>query len=218
MTFTLITGANKGVGRETARRLIEAGHTVLMGARDAERGRRAASQLGAVAGTLAWQGRLDEAAAALARADVTIRPDAEAVAALAMQYIGGQLLLAQGRAADALAIFQTAGRLAAPHAFTRPVRAAGSHADAAGRDRAGGEVPGRARRTARWGLDGHEIGWGMLGSAVDGYSAAIVTRLPDRRGEYPREPHLRASDQFPGPGDADEKADHHENGDRIHRT
>jgi NAD(P)-dependent dehydrogenase (short-subunit alcohol dehydrogenase family) len=48
VTITLITGANKGLGREAARRLIVAGHTVLAGARDAERGRRAASELGAV--------------------------------------------------------------------------------------------------------------------------------------------------------------------------
>src|SRR3546814_4505554 len=34
----LITGANKGLGFETARRLSELGHTVLLGARDAERG------------------------------------------------------------------------------------------------------------------------------------------------------------------------------------
>ncbi|WP_046731324.1 SDR family oxidoreductase [Streptomyces humi] len=47
MTTTLITGANKGIGYETARQLIAAGHTVYVGARDAERGRRAAQELGA---------------------------------------------------------------------------------------------------------------------------------------------------------------------------
>jgi NAD(P)-dependent dehydrogenase (short-subunit alcohol dehydrogenase family) len=46
MTTTLITGANKGLGYETARRLIEAGHTVWMGARDEDRGQRAADALG----------------------------------------------------------------------------------------------------------------------------------------------------------------------------
>lgn len=46
MTTTLITGANKSLGHETARRLIEAGHTVWMSARDPERGQRAADALG----------------------------------------------------------------------------------------------------------------------------------------------------------------------------
>jgi NAD(P)-dependent dehydrogenase (short-subunit alcohol dehydrogenase family) len=47
MTTTLITGANKGLGFEAARRLIGVGHTVYVGSRDPERGRRAAGQLGA---------------------------------------------------------------------------------------------------------------------------------------------------------------------------
>jgi NAD(P)-dependent dehydrogenase (short-subunit alcohol dehydrogenase family) len=46
MTTTLITGANKGLGYETARRLIADGHDVWMAARDPERGRRAADELG----------------------------------------------------------------------------------------------------------------------------------------------------------------------------
>ena len=46
MTVTLVTGANKGLGYETARRLIAVGHTVYMGARDAERGGAAAATLG----------------------------------------------------------------------------------------------------------------------------------------------------------------------------
>jgi NAD(P)-dependent dehydrogenase (short-subunit alcohol dehydrogenase family) len=47
MTTTLITGANKGLGYETARRLIAEGHDVWVGARDEARGRAAADELGA---------------------------------------------------------------------------------------------------------------------------------------------------------------------------
>ncbi|SEK64222.1 SDR family NAD(P)-dependent oxidoreductase [Paenibacillus sp. OK003] len=47
MTITLITGGNKGLGFETARRLIKLGHTVYIGSRDAERGTKAAEELGA---------------------------------------------------------------------------------------------------------------------------------------------------------------------------
>jgi len=47
MTTTLITGANKGLGHETARRLLADGHYVWVAARDPARGRAAAEELGA---------------------------------------------------------------------------------------------------------------------------------------------------------------------------
>ena len=47
MPVTLVTGANKGLGYETARQLIERGHTVYIGARNAERGQSAATELAA---------------------------------------------------------------------------------------------------------------------------------------------------------------------------
>ena len=47
MTATLITGANRGLGYETARRLLAEGHDLWVGARDPERGRAAAERLGA---------------------------------------------------------------------------------------------------------------------------------------------------------------------------
>jgi hypothetical protein len=46
MTVTFVTGANKGLGYETARQLIERGHTVYIGARSVERGEAAATELG----------------------------------------------------------------------------------------------------------------------------------------------------------------------------
>jgi NAD(P)-dependent dehydrogenase (short-subunit alcohol dehydrogenase family) len=46
MSTVLITGANKGLGRETARRLLADGHTVWMAARDGTRGEQAAQELG----------------------------------------------------------------------------------------------------------------------------------------------------------------------------
>jgi NAD(P)-dependent dehydrogenase (short-subunit alcohol dehydrogenase family) len=47
MSTVLITGANKGLGYESARQLTAAGHTVYIAARDPERGRKAAESLGA---------------------------------------------------------------------------------------------------------------------------------------------------------------------------
>ena len=45
-TITLITGANKGLGYETARRLKEEGHKVYLGARSTQRGQKAADEPG----------------------------------------------------------------------------------------------------------------------------------------------------------------------------
>jgi NAD(P)-dependent dehydrogenase (short-subunit alcohol dehydrogenase family) len=44
---SLVTGANKGIGLETVRRLVGAGHTVYLAARDVERGRASADSVGA---------------------------------------------------------------------------------------------------------------------------------------------------------------------------
>jgi NAD(P)-dependent dehydrogenase (short-subunit alcohol dehydrogenase family) len=43
--IVLISGANKGIGLETARQLGKQGHTVLLGSRDKARGERAVAQL-----------------------------------------------------------------------------------------------------------------------------------------------------------------------------
>ncbi|HEY4456652.1 MAG TPA: SDR family NAD(P)-dependent oxidoreductase [Pseudonocardiaceae bacterium] len=47
MTTILITGANKGLGFESARQLVAAGHTIYLGSRDLERGQAAARAIGA---------------------------------------------------------------------------------------------------------------------------------------------------------------------------
>ncbi len=71
MTTTLITGSNKGLGFEAARRLLAEGHEVWVAARDPKAGAKAAADLGArfvqldvtddasVAAAVATVGRLD---------------------------------------------------------------------------------------------------------------------------------------------------------------
>ncbi|GAB2983741.1 SDR family NAD(P)-dependent oxidoreductase [Frigoribacterium salinisoli] len=73
MTTTLITGADKGLGLETARRLVEQGHTVFAGMRDLAAG-DAARALGAHAVQLdvTDQASVDAALASLPELDVLV--------------------------------------------------------------------------------------------------------------------------------------------------
>jgi NAD(P)-dependent dehydrogenase (short-subunit alcohol dehydrogenase family) len=71
MTTTLITGANKGLGFETARRLVALGHTVYVGARDRETGAAAAKRLGA---TFVQLDVTDETSVAAAAAWIAKQP------------------------------------------------------------------------------------------------------------------------------------------------
>ncbi|HEY8318367.1 MAG TPA: SDR family NAD(P)-dependent oxidoreductase [Amnibacterium sp.] len=73
MTTTLITGGNKGLGLETARRLIQAGHTVYAGMRDLASG-DAVRALGAHAVQLdvTDQASVDAALARLPELDVLV--------------------------------------------------------------------------------------------------------------------------------------------------
>lgn len=73
MTITLITGANRSLGLETARRLVESGHTVYAGMRDPARGdaaRAAGAQV--VRLDVTDQRSVDAAVAELPQLDVLI--------------------------------------------------------------------------------------------------------------------------------------------------
>ncbi|MHB1572271.1 MAG: SDR family NAD(P)-dependent oxidoreductase [Solirubrobacteraceae bacterium] len=72
---TLITGANRGLGRETARRLLARGHEVWLATRDASLGQAAADELGA----------------RFVQLDVTDEDSVTAAAALVAAATGGRL-------------------------------------------------------------------------------------------------------------------------------
>jgi NAD(P)-dependent dehydrogenase (short-subunit alcohol dehydrogenase family) len=79
-TTALVTGANKGLGRETARRLGALGWTVYLGARDPGRGQEAIAKLGA-----------DGADAHLVDLDVTDDASVAAAVAAVAERTGGRL-------------------------------------------------------------------------------------------------------------------------------
>jgi NAD(P)-dependent dehydrogenase (short-subunit alcohol dehydrogenase family) len=66
-TTAVVTGANKGLGRQIARQLAAAGVTVYVGSRDAERGRAAVAEIGDRARLLVLDVTDDASIAAAAR-------------------------------------------------------------------------------------------------------------------------------------------------------
>ncbi|MFJ9708041.1 MULTISPECIES: SDR family NAD(P)-dependent oxidoreductase [unclassified Streptomyces] len=102
MTITFITGANKGLGRETARRLVGLGHTVLVGARDPEQGAAAADALGA---RFVRIDVTDDASVAAAAADVAAHEGRIDVLINNAGVSGPHVDPDELTAADALAVF-----------------------------------------------------------------------------------------------------------------
>ncbi|WP_020119001.1 SDR family NAD(P)-dependent oxidoreductase [Streptomyces canus] len=116
MTTTFITGANKSLGYETARRLIEAGHTVLVGARDDGRGQAAADALGA---RFVRIDVTDDASVAAAAADIAAREGGIDVLINNAGVLGPHLPADRLTAADASAVFDVnvVGIVRVTHAF-----------------------------------------------------------------------------------------------------
>jgi NAD(P)-dependent dehydrogenase (short-subunit alcohol dehydrogenase family) len=122
MTTTFITGANKSLGYETARRLIEAGHTVLVGARDPQRGRAAAETLGA---RFVQIDVTDDASVAAAVADVAAHEGSIDVLVNNAGVVGPRKPAEEITAADVHAVYDTnvVGVVRVTHAFLPLLRA-----------------------------------------------------------------------------------------------
>ncbi len=115
-TITFITGANKGLGYETARRLTGLGQTVVIGARDPERGQRAASELGV---RFVPVDVTDDASAAAAAADVEAHEGRVDVLVNNAGIIGRRAAVDELTGGDAMLVFQTnvASVVRVTHAF-----------------------------------------------------------------------------------------------------
>ena len=92
MTKTLITGANKGLGYEAAKRLVAEGHEVWVGARDTKLGEEAARTLNA----------------RFVQLDVTDDASVEAAAALVAEIGGLDVLVNNAGIADRTPVVDTA--------------------------------------------------------------------------------------------------------------
>jgi NAD(P)-dependent dehydrogenase (short-subunit alcohol dehydrogenase family) len=116
MTTTFITGANKSLGYETARRLVDAGHTVLLGARDADRGRAAADALGV---RFVQIDVTDDASVEAAAADVAAHEGSIDVLVNNAGVSGPHKPTDELTAADALGVFEVnvVGVVRVTHAF-----------------------------------------------------------------------------------------------------
>ena len=125
MTITFITGANKSLGFETARRLTEQGHTVLVGARDRTRGEEAATRLGA---RFVQIDVTDDDSVAAAAADVAAHEGRVDVLINNAGIPGRFVPAAELTAADAEAVFGTnvVGLVRVTHAFLPLLRASAS--------------------------------------------------------------------------------------------
>ncbi len=127
---------------------------------------------------LAWQGRVDEAATWLQRAERTVRPETYPAVAMGIQYARGQLELGRGRVADALAAFRAAERLVGPHPLARPLRAWLVHTLARFGDIEGAEqvLAGLSERTR--GRGEMRIATAVLRLAQDDLNAASAALEP----------------------------------------
>jgi NAD(P)-dependent dehydrogenase (short-subunit alcohol dehydrogenase family) len=104
MTTTLITGANKGLGFEAARRLIANGHDVWIAARDPNRGTAAAAELG---GRFVQLDVADDESVESAAAHVASRSEQLDVLINNAGISGGRIPMPEVTAADMRRVYET---------------------------------------------------------------------------------------------------------------